>query len=102
MKPELPFPLSPTPQCLPVQCSVSISCFPHSVIAQLQEPLPAGSDKGEDNTACRVQRNETFLAMLSSSLPKSGRKEFLLFLMLTSCHVLAAMSILSHLLCLGL
>lgn len=40
--------------------------------------------------------------MLSSSLPKSGREEFLLFLMLTSCHVLAALSILSCLLCLDL
>lgn len=56
----------------------------------------------EDNTACRVQRKESFLAMLSSPLPKSEREEFLLFLMLTSCHVLAALSILSRLLCLGL
>ena len=71
--------------------------------AQLQGPLPARSDSEENNnTACRVQRKESFLATLFSSLPKSGREEFLLFLTLTSCHVLAALSILSHLLGLGL
>lgn len=100
---SLSFPAHSLPQSHSIsQHSVSIGCFPHSVTAQVQEPLPAGSNKEEDNIACRVQRNETFLAMLSSSLPKSERKEFLLFLRLTSCHVLAAQSILSHLLCLGL
>lgn len=93
-------PLSLKPQCLPGQCQYWL--LPHPVTAQLQGPLPARSDSEEDNTACRVQRKESFLATLSTSLPKSGKEEFLLFLTLTSCHVLAALSMLSHLLCLGL
>lgn len=59
MKPELPlFALSHSVS----QGSVSISCFPHSVTAHLQEPLPARSEKEEEedsNTACRVQRNKS-------------------------------------------
>lgn len=101
MKPEHPY--FPPSQCLPGQCQYGLSpSFCDSTAPRASSCWIRQGRRERQQHSLQKFKGTRVLATLCSSLPKPGREEFLLFLRLTSCHVLAALSTLYDLLCLGL